>query len=77
MRVSEIELDAVMIEKQIRERQEEKENLMIEEDMLNLQVRRLKDILHCKSSEVSNLESKKQLLKTTITEKKTELANQQ
>eukprot|EP00210_Caulerpa_lentillifera_P005239 g5006.t1 len=77
MSISELDLDTNMVQKQIRERQEEKENLMVEEDMLNLQVRRLKDVLHTKSNEVSSLENDKEHLQSSINEKKVEIAIQQ
>lgn len=68
-----MQLETEMIQRGICDRQEEKENLMVEQDTMQLEIQRLKQILSHKSAEVSELEKKKSMMKSSIKEKKNEL----
>lgn len=64
-----------MIEIQIEEKIQDKENSMVEHDVLKLQVKRLRDILKIKTNEKISLESRKEQLRASMQERKLEIEN--
>lgn len=72
-----MQLEREMIQRSLNEGQEEKENRMLEQDVMQLEIQKLRQILSHKASEVSELEHKKASMKSTLQEKRNELNAQQ
>ena len=72
-----MQLETEMLQRSIDQRREEREELMVEQDVLQLEIQRLRQLLSDKSSEVAILERKKGMLWCSIKEKKRELLTQQ
>jgi len=65
------------MERSITKGQEEKENLMIEQDIMQLEVSKLQQVLSDKSTSLTSLENRKAVMTESTKEKKAEIARQQ
>lgn len=73
-RQGEIELENRMIEDEIKRDTKVKEEMTIQNDLLRLEVRRLRDLLSAKADAVFSLENRKQQLLLSMEERKQEIA---
>ncbi len=74
--LNEKELENKMMEEEIRRETKDYEEIMVANDLLLLEVRRLKDVLSSKSDVVFSLENRKQQLLLSMEERKQEIAIQ-
>lgn len=70
----ELELENRMLEEEMRRDNKEKEEITVQNDLLLLEVRRLKDLLSAKADAVFSLENRKQQLLLSMEERKQEIA---
>jgi chromosome segregation ATPase len=70
---AELELENRMIEEEIRRETKDKEEITVQNDLLRLEVRRLRDLLSAKADSVYSLENRKQQLKLSMEERKQEI----
>jgi chromosome segregation ATPase len=70
---AELELENRMIEEEIRRDTKDKEEITVQNDLLRLEVRRLRDLLSAKADSVYSLENRKQQLKLSMEERKQEI----
>jgi len=73
-RQGELELENRMIEDEIKRDTKVKEEMTIQNDLLRLEVRRLRDLLSAKADAVFSLENRKQQLLLSMEERKQEIA---
>jgi chromosome segregation ATPase len=72
-RLGELELSNRMIEEDIKGETKIKEEMSVQNDMLRLEVRRLRDLLSAKADAVFSLENRKQQLLLSLEERKQEI----
>lgn len=73
-KIGEIELENRMIEEEIRRGTKTKEEITVLNDLLRLDVRRLRDLLSSKADAVFSLENRKQQMMLSLEERKQEVA---
>jgi chromosome segregation ATPase len=73
-KIAEVELENSSCELQLKELVQSKEEMMVQNDVMRLEVKRLRDTLNSKADEVFNLENRRQQLKLSMEERKEEIA---
>ncbi|CAD7704050.1 unnamed protein product, partial [Ostreobium quekettii] len=71
--IAQLYLETEMIQKSIKSAVDEKENCMVEHDVLKLQVKRLTDVVSMRVDEVCSLENRKAQLQLSMEERKHEI----
>jgi hypothetical protein len=71
--VPQVELENSSCELQLKQLVQEKEENMVQNDVMRLVVKRLRDTLNSKADEVFNLENRRQQLKLSMEERKEEI----
>ena len=72
-RIAEVELENSSCEQQLKALVTAKEEHMVQNDIMRLEVKRLRDALNGKADEVFNLENRRQQLKLSMEERKAEI----
>ncbi|GMH92487.1 hypothetical protein TrVE_jg6733 [Triparma verrucosa] len=72
-KIAEVELENSSCEQQLKGMVQEKEESMVQHDIMRLEVKRLRDALNGKADEVFNLENRRQQLQLSMEERKQEI----
>ena len=73
-KLGELDLENRMIEEEIKRDNKSKEELTVQNDLLRLEVRRLRDLLSAKADAVFSLENRRQQLELSMAERKEEIS---
>ncbi|CAF0900037.1 unnamed protein product [Adineta ricciae] len=72
-KIEEIELHADNAQRLIKKLNEEKENLLVDEHLMRIEIKRLRGLLNTKADNVMNLETRQYQLQTAIKERRSEI----
>ncbi|GMH99393.1 hypothetical protein TrLO_g134 [Triparma laevis f. longispina] len=72
-KIAEVELENSSCEQQLKSMVQDKEESMVQHDVMRLEVKRLRDALNGKADEVFNLENRRQQLQLSMEERKQEI----
>ena len=72
-RIAELKLENGSADRQLRKRTEEREETMVQHDVMRLEIKRLRDALTRKADEVFSLENRRQQLQLSMEERKAEI----
>ncbi|CAM9198500.1 unnamed protein product [Chrysoparadoxa australica] len=72
--INELELECGVAESSLRKTQAKSEQGMVQNDVLRLEVKRLRDVLNSRTGEVFSLENRKQQLRMSMEERKSEIS---
>ncbi|CAF0852507.1 unnamed protein product [Rotaria sp. Silwood1] len=74
MKIEELELHADNAQRLIKKLTDEKENLLVEEHLMRIELKRLRTLLNSKADNVMNLETRRLQLQTAIKERRSEIS---